>query len=440
MRRTLWAAAVLCAAAASAACGKKGNPLPPFARIPAAVDKITATRLGSDVYVTLTIPATNIDTSLPVSISRVNVYGYTGRTAPTLRRWAELGTVVARIPVAPLPLVPETGAPPPAPDLSAGALPGTSVTILDTLTSDELVQGRVPVIDPRRPELVPLPEAGATSGAALRRFYLAIPFSARGEPGPPGAQTEFPLVAPPEAPTAVRATYSPSGVSVRWEPAGGLLGFLLDAPLAPEPLPFDQPDVAGPVVPPLVEAGVPPGPTRYNVYRELAPDPLGLLVTGAAPSWSATAPFTVNVTPLAAMSLSDDIEFGRERCYTVRALRGTAPASAMSDPSARTCVTPIDIFPPSAPAGLATVPSEGGISLIWEPNTELDLGGYRVLRREVGDATLRQLTDTPIAEARFRDTTVKAGTRYIYSVVAVDAQVPLPNVSAESERVEETAR
>ena len=112
----------------------------------------------------------------------------------------------------------------------------------------------------------------------------------------------------------------------------------------------------------------------------------------------------------------------------------------MSDAVAAVCVTPVDMFPPAAPAGLAAVPSEGGISLIWEPNTELDLGGYLVLRREAGDATLRQLTATPIAEARYRDTDVKPGTRYIYSVVAVDTRLPLPNVSAHSAPVEETAR
>ena len=69
-----------------------------------------------------------------------------------------------------------------------------------------------------------------------------------------------------------------------------------------------------------------------------------------------------------------------------------------------------------------------------------DLGGYLVLRREVGSDTLTQLTPTPIADARFRDATVMAGTRYIYTVIAVDSQLPLPNMSAESLPVEETAR
>ena len=71
-----------------AACGKKGPPLAPIMRIPGGVDMITAKRSGSDVFITLTVPNKNIDNSMPVHISRVEVYGYTGRTAPPRARWA----------------------------------------------------------------------------------------------------------------------------------------------------------------------------------------------------------------------------------------------------------------------------------------------------------------------------------------------------------------
>jgi hypothetical protein len=148
------------------------------------------------------------------------------------------------------------------------------------------------------------------------------------------------------------------------------------------------------------------------------------------------APAALNPAPLPVTSFTDALEGRRPRCYTVRAQRGTV----MSDASPPLCITPVDVFPPAAPVGLASVPSEGGISLIWEPNSELDFGGYLVLRREAGDATLRQVTERPIAEARYRDTDVKPGTRYIYSVAAVDTRLPLPNVSALSAPVEETAR
>ena len=44
-------------------------------------------------------------------------------------------------------------------------------------------------------------------------------------------------------------------------------------------------------------------------------------------------------------------------------------------PSERLCFTPQDVFPPLAPTGLAAIPSAEGISLIWDPNNEADLGG-----------------------------------------------------------------
>jgi hypothetical protein len=103
MRPVRLAAVGLIAALAASGCGKKGPPLAPFVRIPAGVEKITAARLGHEVYVTLTVPTTNIDTSVPIDIARLDVYGYTGRVAPTPARWPELGTVVASIPVVPPP-------------------------------------------------------------------------------------------------------------------------------------------------------------------------------------------------------------------------------------------------------------------------------------------------------------------------------------------------
>lgn len=420
-----------------AACGKRGAPIPPNLRIPAAVEKIGAARMGNDVYVTVTVPATNIDESIPIDIQRIDVYGYTGSSAPPTARFAEVGAVVASIPVVPPAKVDDDAPPPPPPDPSAGALPGAAVTIVDTLTPDELVQGRV-YIDPRGFSRVAAPAEGVPAPSLLRRFYLAIPFNLRGRPGPPGMHAELALTPLPEPPSEVRARYDASAISLTWEPSGGLLGFLLDRMLPPESTPFvaSAQGSGVPAAQAVADAGPPAGPTTYNVYREVAPDPSELPRAGGTPSWTTPLPVAINQSALTATSTIDQPVPGRRHCYTVRAQRGTA----MSEPSTRTCITPIDIFPPAVPTGLAAVPSEGGISLIWEPNSEQDFGGYLVLRREAGDATLRQLTNIPIDEARYRDTDVRPGTRYVYSIVAVDGQVPLPNVSAESERVEETAR
>ena len=429
-------AAALAVATFGWGCGKKGPPLVPFVLIPAPVETITASRFGNDVFVTLTVPLTNLDESIPVNISRIDVYGYTGRVAPTPARWAELATLVATIPIVAAP-VGEAGAPPPPVDVTpAGALPGAAVTILDTLTPDEMVQGAVAAVDPGRLEFAPLPLPGVPTPTILRRFYRAIPFSQRDIPGPPGMQVDLVLTMLPVPPSEVRASYAPATLSLAWEPSGGLLGFLLDRPLVPEPLPFDTLQPQSPVLPQPMDASVPPGPTTYNVYRDIAPDPRVLPPAAGLSSGHVAAPMPLNPAPLATTSITGDVDFGRARCYTVRAQRG----AVMSEPSPPVCLTPIDVFPPAAPAGLAAVPSEGGISLIWDPNAELDLGGYLVLRRETGDATLQQLTDAPIGDARYRDATGQPGTRYTYSVVAVDTQLPLPNVSTQSELIEETSR
>ena len=431
MIRNVRAAAVLCAVLAIG-CGKKGPPLAPFIRIPAPVTAITTSRLGSDVYVTLTLPARDIDAAIPAHLSRVEIYGYTGRTPPSLARWAELGTLIATVPVAPPPLPDGT-----QPPTKGAPLQGTSITVLDTLTPDELVQGKEDPVDPR--QLAAIPVAGViVPPKPLQRFYLAIPFNDRGRNGPPGTEAGFVLTPLPDAPTAIRASYAPAGTAIAWEPSGGLIGFIVNDSLPPEPPPFDVVALAPPPVPALPEPVLPPGPTRYNVYRDLAPD---LLALPALTTTGTTAlPAPLNAAPLADVSLGDQLELERERCYSVRSLRGTAPNVAVSEATPPVCLRPVDMFPPAQPAQPAAVSTEGAISLIWDPNSEIDLGGYLVLRREVGSDTLLQLTANPIIEARFRDATTKPGMRYLYSVVAVDNRMPLPNMSPESLPVEETAR
>jgi hypothetical protein len=442
----------------AAGCGKKGPPLAPILRIPAAIDMIQAQRSGRDVFVTLTVPATNIDSSIPVDLGRIEVYGYTGRVPPPRTRWAELGDLVATFPVV---------LPPPDASASAaataesvdgaplGASPGTMVAVLDTLTPEELLQGRVdealPVRRGRGGRAPLTPVVTATEPAGLRRFYVAVGFSVRGRPGPSGAAAEFPLVELPEPPAFVRAPYTESTVLVEWPPSGGILGFLFDHPLGSEDVPLNEalePIVTGPpvatgaseAVSPSSVPPVPPGPVRYNVYREIEPDPLAPPDETRPAPWNAMRPTPINPVPLDVMTFTDPVELNRGRCYVVRAIRGTAPNVIESDASAPACVTPTDIFPPLSPNRLVAVTDEGGISLIWEPNGEPDLDGYLVLRGEATDATLQPLTPAPIAEPRFRDTHVTAGKRYVYAVVAVDAHLPVPNISAESNRVEETAR
>jgi len=440
-----WSSRVLvCAAVVFAACGKKGPPLAPIVRIPSAVSMIQAQRVGNEAFVQLTVPNTNIDRSMPVDIARIEVYGYTGRRPPPPARWVEFGELVASIPVIPPPPPDAAPAEPTPIDPSQGALPGAMVTVLDRLAGQKLLQGKVEETPPRGSRTpTPVAAVAAPEPDVLRRFYSAVAFSARGRPGPPSANAEFPLIETPEAPAFVSAPYTETTVALEWPPSGGILGFLFNSALPPEEAPLN--DLFEPIVqPPTTTAGpevaVPTGPVKYNVYRELEadpfapPDPIGRL------PWTETLPTPINTAPLETTTFSDSVEFNRERCYIVRAVRGMPPNVVEGDASMPNCFIPVDVFAPAPPARLVAVADEGGISLIWEPNAEPDVAGYLVLRGEPTDATLQPLTPTPVTEARFRDTHISPGKKYVYAVVALDSRLPFGNISAESNRVEETAR
>ena len=460
--RVLGIAAV---AIVAAACGKKGPPLPPIMHIPTGVDHLTARRVGNDVYLTLTVPAQNIDKTMPADVGRVEVYGYTGTSQPPRGRFLDVATPVATVSVLP----PEseaqtskksatpnastgsgnppakqpsqTGQAPPSPPAKAKpqAMQGAMVTVQERLTPESLVAGPQPAPPPRSSKTTSIaPASTAAPEGALRRFYVAIAFSVRGRQGPPSMFAELPLVPVPDAPHDVVATLRPEAISLSWEPAGGLIGFLLERPVAIESSPIDEPVVPG-APPPAAGADVPGGPIRYNVYREIEPPP-GPVRKPEPDAPTIAAP--INPAPLSALSFSEPVPLldGRTRCYTVRSIRGNGASTVESEASMPSCVALVDDVPPAAPVALSSAVEAGAISLSWAPNTEADLAGYVVLRGEAGDATLTPLTGSVITDATYVDRTVRPGVRYVYAVKAIDTHLPTPNVSAESERVEETAR
>jgi hypothetical protein len=112
----------------------------------------------------------------------------------------------------------------------------------------------------------------------------------------------------------------------------------------------------------------------------------------------------LNAAPLAAFTYRDPtpIEFGRERCYTVRAVRGTPPNVALS---ARPSVPAAHLRPLCAGRADRAQLDPGGWcdQLQWEPNGEADLDGYLILRGRPGDATLQPLSRTPVKDVRYED-------------------------------------
>lgn len=438
-----WAAFVLLCGAA-AGCGKKGPPLAPIVRVPAGVGAVEARRLGDEVYLTLTVPNQNIDSTMPADLTRVEVYGITAEQ-PVRTTYIEGGALVAVIPVAPAPPVDRRGRPlpmVPSVDDATKASQGAVVTVREALDPGDLVA----VV--QRPRATRPPARGAQAAVEpqgqLRRFYMAVAFGPRDRPSPPGPIAALPLGPLPEPPGNLEASYTAEAIALRWEPSGGLIGFLLDRALPAEQVPVDGGGL--PIVGTGATAGagplpidLPPGPTRYNVYREMAPDP-GALPAAPRGDWESAVPAPVNAAPLDVLTFSDPVVLDeRQRCYRVHPVRGSAPGS-VEGRGARICVTPIDILPPAAPTGLSAAAVDGTIELIWDPVADADVAGYLVLRGAPGDAVLTPLTEQPMAAARFVDRAIQRGRSYVYAVVAVDDRLPLGNLSPESSRVQETAR
>jgi hypothetical protein len=97
-----------------------------------------------------------------------------------------------------------------------------------------------------------------------------------------------------------------------------------------------------------------------------------------------------------------------------------------------------DVFPPAAPSGLQAVFSSVGqpnfIDLTWSPNTEAELAGYNVYRREEGGQAVRINSDLAKIPS-YRDRDIQPGKKYFYAVTAADLR---GNESAHSEEASES--
>lgn len=428
---------VLLAASAGSACGKKGPPLAPLLEVPAAVQDIAARRTGDNVELQFRVPNANSDGTRPADIRRVEVYGFTG-PLPSNRELLKYGTLVASVPVRPPPeededetsgdkagKAPASAARPPA-SLEAGFDQGGLVVFAEPLGPEQLKQAVVARPDKRPP--VPPPDPwqpllAPERGPADTRLYVFVGVNHKGQRGAFSPPQSVSLRSTPASPEAPVPTYDEKDVTLWWTPSPGAAR------------PIQEPAEEGMLA--STPRGLQSGSSGYNVYL-VPPGDLVLAPTVSRRPEAGTLPKPLNEKPLVEGSFSAPVgEWGKERCFGVSLVVDSAGQAVESPPSSPACVTPLDTFPPSPPKGVSAVGSEGAVSLIWEGNTEPDLAGYLVLRREASAAAYAPVTPQPIKETTFRDTTVAKGMRYSYVVVAVDAA---GNRSAPSDAVEENAR
>ncbi len=452
---------LVCLALVAVACGKKGPPLAPFPRVPAQVGNVAALRMGDDVYLSFTVPAANVDGQQPADIEALEVHAVTSTRPPETEEQRKVATRIATLPVRPiLPELPAandaTSLPPPP--LPPGVDRGAIAVVQETLTPAvklpvelPLKKGAIPaapilepdVEDTARPLVAPAPTR------LPRRHYFVIGVSPRGRTAVPSAPVSIPLEPASTAPGTPAVTYTETEMTITWPPSPDARTATVVPPPPPEPSaaataakalaatasPVSVTPAAPPAPPPLTakSLGFNSDATTYHVYDVPATpapeDPL-----------QRTLPAPLTPQPLAVTTLPlKGVAFGAERCFFVRPVDNVFGVVVQGPASPVACVTPRDTFAPAAPTSLAAIGSAGVINLIWEPNTEPDLAGYLVLRGDAPGDKLQALTPAPFTATNYRDTAVKPGVRYVYVVVAVDKADP-QNVSAQSNRAEETAR
>jgi hypothetical protein len=350
-------------------------------RLPSAPAAVEAARRGGTVDVQFVVPSANTDGSRPANIERVDVYALDGAgptpatEAEVLRTGTRVGTVAVKSPR----------------DPDATIDPGDPDDDLEPLQGSGLDQGAPAHLR----EL--LPNTAAAAPETATRTYVGVGISTRGRRGPVSKSAAVLLGAAPDTPVQPAVTYTETAVTITWEPV-------------------------------TAETGT----VSYHVYDVSPRAPSAEGVPRTTPD-----EFRLTDAPIADASFTDKrIEWNVDRCYTVRAVRKLNELGVEGDAAPPHCEHLVDTFPPTPPTGLTAVASEGEISLIWTPNTEADLAGYRVLRAVGTSTEFVPIAADLIAESTFTDT-VQSDTRYAYAVLAVDTA---GNASAPSEPVEETAR
>lgn len=360
--RSLALALVAALGIVAAACGKKGNPLPPARVIPNPTTDLAVSQRGNQVVLRFGYPQTTTAGAKLPGLAAVEVAAMT-RQAPAS---GDLPIVdVREFSAAAKPIATLRGA-----ELQSAIEGGQVVVRLPLPEVPAATAAPTPAPTPS-PTPSPAPGAATTPSAPARTLYVygVRTVAEGGEASAWSNLGRLVLQPPPPPPTGLNVEPRARGVELTWR--------------------GDGPAVAG-----------------YAVYRRPA----------ASRSWGEPL---VTLPADARSYLDESARYGERYIYAVTALGAQEPRVESGFGEERE-VDYEDRFAPAPPEDLVALPQAGGVSLVWQPSPDADAKGYLVYRQDPG-ADFRQLTAEPTTELKYTDSGLTGGLVFHYRVTAVDA-------------------
>jgi hypothetical protein len=375
------------------ACGKKGDPEPPLPKGPHAVSNLTVEQEGDDAVLSFAFPDRLLTGAPLTDLQSIEVYRVVNAppSLTTPRRTGEPSaaagggvTTTMHLPgqaerraATNVRIAEEAFY-----DLSR-KVAVLSLSAIADLTHGASVVFRDPLTALLTEERKPLPIAYAV--VSVRRGGERSPLS--------NIVTITPDIAP-GAPTLQPAFPEEGRICLEWTPPDT---DMLGRPIEPSQI------------------------SGYEVYRRTLPQD--------------EFETPLNPTPIAADSFVDaSAPYDLPLVYTVRAVLAKNP-KIEGLPAEELPVVYHDIYPPPAPTQLDALSEASRVRLVWSPVTAPDLAGYLVFRAS-GEGPPAPMNATPLTDPFFTDETVVPGTKYRYSVRAVDRagnqSPPSPEAAAEA--------
>lgn len=374
MRRR--AAALLAVLVIAAACGKKGDPLPPLSTRPARTTDLAVEQASETAEVSFSFPSQRVDGEPLRDIDRIEIYRMENPSSGLTASAKGAGARSDRAPIS-------------GERRRAEAARRREQAILDSSRRIATIGSDLLPSSTRGGRIVYRDDLSAvlSSAPAPSLGYGVVTVRRNGERSEISNIATLAPVLPPAAPQEVIAEPEERRICVRWQPVT------------------------------TSAAGAPAEIGGYFVYRR------------ALSEEDYDRP--LNADPVSAPEYADgSAAYGAAYVYTVTAIPKGHPGTE-SAPAIQFGLDYADAYPPPAVSRLDALPEQTVVRLSWSPVDASDLAGYVLFRAE-DDGTLVRIADLPWTAVTYEDRRIAAGRVYRYVVRAVDRAGNLSAPSPES--------